>query len=128
MRRKPQQAFARGANDAVFFERAMPAKKRRLYARWSRADDSGADRTRCRDPPPDPFKLVGEARCEAGDVVADRVDADVEQQIDRRAEAENADRAERAGFEAARVGKVVARAVDEFSVAVEVRPAVLQDV
>src|SRR5256885_12815977 len=114
MRREAQHPLSRRADDAVLFEEAMPAEERWLYSRWNRSNDRRPDRTRRPHPPSDLLQPIGEARRQRHDVLRDLLDPRLQQQLQRRAQAVDAVGVQRPPLEAPRVGKEIARAVDEL--------------
>src|SRR6184192_4232661 len=128
MRREAQHPLARGTDHAVLFEEAMPAEERWLYSRWNRSDDRRPDRTRRPHPPYDLLQPIREARRQRHDVLGDPLDPRLQQQLERCAQTVDAVRVQRPRLEAPRVGKEIARAVDELAAAIDVRPAVLDHV
>src|SRR5437868_10380747 len=103
----------------------MPAEQRRLYAWWSRPDDARRDRTRRGDTPADLLEPIGEQRSEAEHFRSDRIDVDLQQQLDRRSRAIDAVGVQRSGFESPRIGEEIDFAFEKAAVAVDARPAVL---
>src|SRR5262245_1171686 len=123
MRRKPHQAFPWRGDDALLLELAMPPENRFFYIWWSRAHDRGTDRTRRSQLPADRFEAVGEQRRHGHRALMNLVDADLEQEIDRRTQSVNAVRIQRAGLETAATGDERRAGVDELSLSFDVRPA-----
>src|SRR5436190_21101751 len=126
MRREPHQSFARRGDDAFLLEFSMNPADRFLYIRWSRSNDRRPDRKGGRDVPADRLQPLSEERRHAHGMFANDIDTDLQREIDRRAHAIDAGGVQRAGLEPARRREELDRAVDEFPLPVDVRPAGLE--
>src|SRR5216684_1655972 len=127
MRREAEHSFPWGADDSFVLEEQVQLQQAPgIYIRWSRADDPRTDRPRRPNLPSQRFEPVGQQRGQADDLRRNLFDPDLQQQFDRCAQAEDADRVERASLEAAGVGEEVDRAVEEAALSVEVRPTALE--
>src|SRR5689334_21730288 len=105
----------------------MPLEERAFYTRWSRAHDGRGYRTRGHSPS-DGLQSVGQIGRHRQRLPRNRFDPDLQQQLDGRAQAVDSVRAEGAGLEAPRIRQQLRRREDELPLAVDVRPAVLDDV
>src|ERR1700719_443542 len=106
----------------------MPLQERSLYTRWKGADERGADRARRRHSPAERVEAIGEPRGDANRLRRDGLDSDFQQQLDAGAKTVNPGGIQRSRFPPPRVGQEIERRLDEFPAAVDIRPAVLDDV
>src|SRR5438132_9026329 len=128
MRRETQHPLARRGDDAVLFEVTVPLQQRALYAGWKRTDDGRADRTWSGHAPAERVEPIRHPRRHPDRLGADRLDSDFQQQLDRCAEAVDAVLVERTSLPAARVRPQIERRLDEFSAALDIGPAALEDI